>query len=266
LGSYEETKLDTILLYHYQIERKPFIKKNPEINEYEKKLERKNLKDLNIFSIDPKGCIDIDDALSFEKISDDNYKIGVHIAQPICWLSKEEIIERSNKAISTLYLSDSDNKNLWSDELTDKASLFVNQEKPAYSIIFTISNDKIINTESYPSIIINKLNTDYDKIDYPVIKDCKTITEQLVKKEIDSHELVSYWMIMANQYIGSTFENIPFRSQNEKEIVFNELDNRIQQVFINMQLEGAFYSYDKNFHHSLNLKNYIFPTYYHHFY
>ena len=260
LGSYEETKLDTVLLYHYQIERKPFIKKNPEINEYEKKLERKNLKDLNIFSIDPKGCIDIDDALSFEKISDDNYKIGVHIAQPICWLSKEEIIERSNKAISTLYLSDSDNKNLWSDELTDKASLFVNQEKPAYSIIFTISNDKIINTESYPSIIINKLNTDYDKIDYPVIKDCKTITEQLVKKEIDSHELVSYWMIMANQYIGSTFENIPFRSQNEKEIVFNELDNRIQQVFINMQLEGAFYSYDKNFHHSLNLKNYTHFT------
>ena len=262
LGVYEDTNLINILLYHHQVERKPFIKKNPEINQFEKEVKRKNLKDLIIFSIDPKGCIDIDDALSFEEISDGNYKIGVHIAQPICWLTKEEIIERSEKAISTLYLSNEaiGNKNLWSEEITEKASLFVNQEKPAYSIIFTISNNKIISTESFPSIIINKLNTDYDTINYPFIKDCKKLTENLIGKEIDSHELVSHWMIMANQYIGSTFENIPFRSQNEKAIETNDFDDKIKQVFTNMQLEGAFYSYNKDFHHSLNLKKYTHFT------
>jgi exoribonuclease R len=209
---YEDTNLINVLLYHYQVERKPFVKKLPELNDFEKELVRKKLNDLTIFSIDPKGCIDIDDALSYEKISDNTYKVGVHIAQPICWLTKEEIIERSQKAISTLYLNNDaiGNKNLWSDEITEKASLFVNQEKPAYSIIFTISDNKIISTESFPSIITNKLNTDYDNIEYPFIKDCKTLTEKIIGKEIDSHELVSHWMIMANQYIGSTFENIPF--------------------------------------------------------
>lgn len=258
LGLYEDTDITNILLYHYQVDRKPFIKKLPEINQFEKELVRRNLTDLTIFSIDPKGCIDIDDALSYEKISDDFYKVGVHIAQPICWLTKEEIIERSQKAISTLYLSV--NKNLWSDEITEKASLFVNQEKPAYSIIFTISDNKIITTESFPSIIINKLNTDYDNIEYPFIKECKDLTEKIIGREIDSHELVSHWMIMANQYIGSTFENIPFRSQNEKAIEEKDLDIQIKQVFTNMQLEGAFYSYDKDFHQSLNLKKYTHFT------
>jgi hypothetical protein len=257
----EETNFSNILLYHYQIERKPFIKKLPELNQFEKELVRKKLNDLTIFSIDPKGCIDIDDAISIEKISDSCYKVGVHIAQPICWLTEEEIIERSRKAISTLYLSETTgNKNLWSDEITEKASLFVNQEKPAYSTIFTISDNKIISTESFPSLIINKLNTDYDNIDYPFIKECKSLTEKLIGREIDSHELVSHWMIMTNQYIGSTFENIPFRSQNEKAIEEKELDVKIKQVFTNMQLEGAFYSYDKDFHHSLNLKKYTHFT------
>lgn len=263
LGGYEETNLINILLFHHQVERKAFINKNTEMNQFEKEVKRKNLTDLTIFSIDPKGCIDIDDAISFEEISFGLiYKVGVHIAQPICWLTKEEIIERSQKAISTLYLSNDgiSNKNLWSEEITEKASLFVGQEKPAYSIIFTISDNKIISTESFSSIIINKLNTDYDNIEYSFIKACKTLTEKIIGKEIDSHELVSHWMIMANQYIGSTFENIPFRSQNEKALETNNFDIKIKQVFTNMQLEGAFYSYDKDYHHSLNLKKYTHFT------
>ena len=125
--------------------------------------------DLTIFSIDPKGCIDIDDALSFS-----NNKIGVHIAQPICWLLKEDILERSMKAFSTLYLTNEKNKNLWSEEITEKASLLKDEIKPAYSIIFTIEQNKIINIESFPSIIINKLTTNYeDALKYPHIIKCK---------------------------------------------------------------------------------------------
>ena len=257
LGNYEESLLTKLLLAHYQIERKEFKNIN-QINK-EETITRKNLKDLYIFSIDPKGCIDIDDALSIEKI-DNQIKIGVHIAQPICWLTKEDILERSNKAFSTLYLLNEKNRNLWSEEITEKASLFVNQEKPAYSIIFTIENNKIINTESYPSIIINKLNTDYDSINYPNIIECKSITEKLIEKEIDSHELVSYWMIQANQYIGNTFDKMIFRTQDKKEIEEKEFDTQIKQVFNQVQQEGASYSYDKNYHSSLDVKKYTHFT------
>jgi hypothetical protein len=124
----------------------------------------------------------------------------------------------------------------------------------------TVENNKIINTESYPSIIINKLNTDYDSINYPNIMECKSITEKIINKGIDSHELVSYWMIQANQYIGNTFDKMIFRTQNKKEIEEKELDPQIKQIFSQVQQEGASYSYDKDYHHSLGLTKYTHMT------
>jgi exosome complex exonuclease DIS3/RRP44 len=165
IGLVDESNLSETLVTHYEIDRKVF-KNTIILNEFESKITRKDLKHLDIFSIDPKGCIDIDDALSIEE-NDNKIYIGVHIAQPICWLSKQDIIDRAEVAFSTLYMEK--NKNLWSDEITEKASLFVGQEKPAYSTIFTIEDNKISNIDSFPSIIINKRNTCYEKINFPNI-------------------------------------------------------------------------------------------------
>ena len=255
IGNVEEANLINTLIYHYNIERKEFkslANKNP----LEDLILRKDLTHLNIFSIDPLGCVDIDDALSIE----DN-KIGVHIAQPICFLTKDEIIERSKTAFSTLYCN-SLNKNLWSNEITEKASLFVNQIKPAYSIIFTIENNKIVSIEHNASLIKNKLNTDYDNINYKNILDCKKMTEDLIGKEIDSHELVSYWMIKANEFIGNNFNNIPFRSQlnNNVSNLPSNLPKNISTIFSNFQKEGACYSYENDYHHSLDLTKYTHFT------
>lgn len=41
---------------------------------------RRDLRDLCIFSIDPPGCKDIDDALHVRSLSNGNFEIGVHIA------------------------------------------------------------------------------------------------------------------------------------------------------------------------------------------
>jgi hypothetical protein len=255
------SKTPTTLLTHYEIDRKPFKNSNILENEYELKIIRRDMKHLDIFSIDPKGCIDIDDALSIQEVDNKIY-IGVHIAQPICWLSKQQIIDRSQTAFSTLYMEK--NKNLWSDEITEKASLFVNMEKPAYSTIFTIEDNKISNIESFPSIIINKRNTWYEKINYPNIMRTKEITEKIVGKEIDSHELVSYWMVETNKYIGNKYKYIPFRSQNIDEtkpkLELEKIDPKIHNIFSNMLLEGASYSYEKDHHHSLNVSKYTHFT------
>ena len=261
IGLVDDSNLSETLLSHYEIDRKSFAKNELKLNEFESTIIRKDLKDLNIFSIDPKGCIDIDDALSYQEIEDKIY-IGVHIAQPICWLSKQEIIDRCQTAFSTLYLNEEKNKNLWSNELTEKASLFVNQEKPAYTTIFTIQNSKVINIESFPSIIINKLNTCYEKINFPDIQKTKEITEKLIGKEIDSHELVSYWMVETNKYIGNTFKNIPFRIQNidENKKNIEIVDTKVKDIFSNMLLEGASYSYEKDYHQSLGEYKYTHFT------
>ena len=45
-----------------------------------------------IFSIDPENCTDIDDAIYFE-FFDTYYIVTIYIAQPICFLTENELIE-----------------------------------------------------------------------------------------------------------------------------------------------------------------------------
>jgi len=259
IGLATNENLSKALIYHYEINRKN-NELTGEINSNEYKIERKDLTHLNIFSIDPKGCIDIDDALSIEKI-DDYYKVGVHIAQPICWLTKDEIIEKSKVAFSTLYCES--NIELWSKKIVEKSSLTINEKKFAYSTFFTIKDNSILTIESYPSIIIPKINTCYEEIDFPDIQLLLNITQKIQNKfDIDSHELVSYWMIQTNNYIGKTFLNIPIRVQKEKVLELDEIniDPEIKKVFNNLNQESASYSYDDKFHSTLKINNYTHFT------
>ena len=41
---------------------------------------RRDFRDLNVCSIDPPGCTDIDDALHIRELPNGNYEVGVHIA------------------------------------------------------------------------------------------------------------------------------------------------------------------------------------------
>jgi exosome complex exonuclease DIS3/RRP44 len=69
--------------------------------------ERRDFRNLNICSIDPEGCKDIDDALHVKKLKNGNYQVGVHIAD-VSYFVKEDTpldIEALNRATST-YLVD----------------------------------------------------------------------------------------------------------------------------------------------------------------
>jgi len=255
IGLADETSLTKALMFHHQINRKELSKLS--INPLESTIIRKNLKELFVFSIDPIGCKDIDDALSLE-LDGDKLKVGVHIAQPICWLTQEEILERAQTAFSTLYTES--NQELWSKETMQNSSLIQNEEKPAYSTIFTIKENKIVNIESFPSIIINKLNTNYDNIEIPEILSLKKETEKILGKEIDSHELVSHWMVQTNNYIGTTFKNVPYRVQDKTILESTEYEEDIRNIFSKFQMESATYSFEKDYHDSLNLNKYTHFT------
>ena len=258
IGLATDENLAKALMFHYQINRKALKSVELKTNSREVTITRKDLKNLFTFSIDPKGCIDIDDALSIEK-TETGYSIGVHIAQPIYFLSKEDIQKRAEEAFSTLYFDS--NEELWSKNIVEASSLTQNFVKPAYSIIFTIEDYKIKNVESFPSWIENKLNTNYDEINNPNIKLLNEISNTIFSKELDSHELVSTWMVQANNYIGQTFKNIPFRVQNKNSNNIDEsITEDIKKVFSNFEMESAEYSFDKDFHSSLGLNKYTHFT------
>ena len=69
-----------------------------------KKVERRNLLDHNVFTIDPLGSRDLDDAFSVKKIDDDKYNIYVHIADTTEYIYPEhQCFEKIMKNGNTIY-------------------------------------------------------------------------------------------------------------------------------------------------------------------
>ena len=270
IGLLNDENLILTLKYIYNINRKNIsllYNNDNEINI------NRTLIDKNIFSIDPDNSKDIDDAISFEK-KDNIYIIAIYIAQPICWLNEEILLNRCNTAFSTLY-NNNDNNNLWGDNITHMSSFIQDTIRNAYCIEFNIDNNyNIYKITNYPCKIINRIQTTYNKcLDYDVIKEFYNITNKLYNKEIDTHELISYWMIKVNNYLGKLDKvkilNIPYRiikeKYNEDNILnnYNNIENdNIKNIFLSKITNTAIYSFDNNlnYHKLLNIHNYIHFT------
>ena len=68
---------------------------------------RKDFREVTTFTIDPEDAKDFDDALSFRKLSDDTYEVGIHIADVSHYVIPGSIIDKeAYKRASSVYLVD----------------------------------------------------------------------------------------------------------------------------------------------------------------
>lgn len=261
IGVFKKENLNEMLMYHYEVFPKSI--RYPEYtNSMENNIKRKKYS-TNIFSIDPDDCEDIDDALSIEE-DNDSIIIGVHIAQPIYYLSKNDIENKLKYQFSTLYL---ENKrcDLWGSDITNKSSLHQGEEKPAYTILFHFKDNELSHIEDFPSIIVNKKKLSYDNANtYSFANKLLSFTNQINKKVLDFHELVSIWMVKTNNYIGKKMSShIPLRVNKKIDInIFDDIviDEDIKDKFKIRNMEAAEYSYTSSYHESLDLNNYCHFT------
>lgn len=264
IGREDEVKLNDILIRHYSLKPK---RKKINITKNES-LERIDLSHLDTLSIDPsETCQDIDDALSLEYLLNNKSLliIGIHIANPTNFLSKETILERSKSMVESLYPYNDKTVNLWGDTITKMASLEKNKKKPCLSLLVKLNkcNEKyeIKNIELKPSWIVNKENLSYDSsLENKTVKEILNITRKLDYKKNyinDTHDLISFWMIFYNQYIGIIYKEIlPHRVHHLKETQqFNNLSDDLKNVFRNKSMEAAYYSLTESNHDSMNKVN-----------
>jgi exoribonuclease R len=66
--------------------------------EFEKRID---LREKRIFTIDPATAKDLDDALSIEKIDDDTYEIGVHIADVSYFVEQGTALDKEARSRAT---------------------------------------------------------------------------------------------------------------------------------------------------------------------
>ncbi len=280
IGPMDFTSLVPTLQYKYGVNRKE-CKLKPNKNTNEESIIRKEINEI-VFSIDPPGCVDIDDAMSWSENSLE-YNIKIHIAQPTYWISETDMINRATVAFSTLYQEPLEpNGNLWGEEITKASSLLEGKIRPAYTMefIFNKSSKQITNFIHYPSFITNTHAVDYENcLNISTIAQFYAITKIISgNSNMDTHELVSYWMVLVNNSLGKSSQvqelNIPYRvtkqtetPEKTTETVSNALtkvpdDPDAASAFANMQMESATYQINSvdNYHKGLGINNYIHFT------
>lgn len=123
--------------------------KNTATKEFAKEIKkRKDIRKTTTFTIDPDDAKDFDDALSFKKLKDGNYEIGIHIADVTHYVKINSIIDKEAISRATsVYLVDRTIPMLPEILSNNLCSLNPDEDKLTYSVIFTINkNTQIIDT------------------------------------------------------------------------------------------------------------------------
>jgi len=116
---------------------------------------RRDMRDVLTFTIDPKDAKDFDDALSFQKLDNGNYEIGIHIADVSYYLEEGTILdaEAYNRATS-VYLVDRVVPMLPEVLSNFACSLRPNEEKYTFSAIFEIDEKAVVKNQWFGRTVI----------------------------------------------------------------------------------------------------------------
>lgn len=127
---------------------------------------RKDFRKVLTFTIDPVDAKDFDDALSIKKIGDDDYEIGVHIADVSHYVKPDTALDISayDRATS-VYLPDRVNPMLPEKISNELCSLRPNEDKLTFSVIFQIDTQaKIKNYWLGKTVIHSDHRFSYDEV------------------------------------------------------------------------------------------------------
>ncbi len=144
------------LPYDFPIEVEVFAQKLDTAIHPEEITKRRDMRDTLTFTIDPKDAKDFDDALSFKKLENGNFEIGIHIADVSHYLQEGTILddEAYNRATS-VYLVDRVVPMLPEVLSNFACSLRPNEEKYTFSAIFEIDNKATVLNQWFGRTVIN---------------------------------------------------------------------------------------------------------------
>ena len=117
---------------------------------------RKDFRSTTTFTIDPADAKDFDDALSFRKLDNGNYEIGVHIADVSHYVIQNGAID--NEAYSrgtSVYLVDRTIPMLPERLCNGVCSLRPNEDKLCFSAVFEMNDDAAVINKWFGKTVIN---------------------------------------------------------------------------------------------------------------
>jgi exoribonuclease R len=233
-----------------------------------------------IFSIDPCGCLDRDDALSITIMGNNVYKVSVYIANVWLWIQVFDLWDTIGDRVSTIYLPNIKRPMLPIIIGEHLCSLDKQQLRFGFVLDFYIHSDTIhtellVNSQYKPTINQCLLNV-YANFDYeePLLFSDKNyellfkLTSRLDKNVKDSHEVVAFWMTQMNNYSAKIlrehkigiFRTVQSKNPHQQPNI-EGLPSFVK--IIEQQIKGQYVLYNDNInyqHEMLGLSEYVHFT------
>ncbi len=271
------------ILYKYNLNKNP-----PKLKQLTKKTTIQDIfninkffdiRDLEVISIDPPNCTDIDDALSLE-ILDNGYKLGIHIANVSTFTEKFDLFEKIIERCTTVY-GPHKKINMIPTILSDNlASLLQGQERITLTLWINLDkNFQITEYKFQECLLINKKAYSYKQARKnmkrnKLLKNLYNISQQLAENinykidNFDIHKMIEVYMILANhitaKYLIENKSPCIFRTHQSREhqIDFNTIDNKLSPFLKIFQSNAAEYTTTEGhyYHYGLDLNKYTHFT------
>jgi ribonuclease R/exosome complex exonuclease DIS3/RRP44 len=156
------------LPYDFPIEVEAYANKIDTSITKEEIAKRRDIRKTLTFTIDPRDAKDFDDALSFEKLDNGNYEIGIHIADVSHYLQEGTILDdEAYKRATSVYLVDRVVPMLPEVLSNDACSLNPHEDKFTFSAIFEITpKAEVVNQWFGRTVIYSDQRFAYEEAQY----------------------------------------------------------------------------------------------------
>ena len=221
-----------------------------------------------IFSIDPEGFKDIDDAMGIVTTPNGSCIVSIYIANVTLWMESLKLWDVFSERISTIYLPDRRVSMLPTILSENYASLIEGNDRFAFCMDLHISQDEyMIEKIEYKNVLIKlDKNYAYDEkalLENPLYKKIMEITKELTQitnyldTVTDSHEVVEFWMILMNHQCGILLECHKtglFRTKQQQDYdMENEEKYKMNNIIKmwNSKTAASYCSYENNKGHDM---------------
>ena len=233
-----------------------------------------------IFTIDPRGSLDLDDGFSISSQGGNKWRISIYIANVYFWLETFGLWKSFSKRVSTIYLPERRRPmipTILSDTL---CSLQQGHDRFAFEMSFLVDAQTGILDETsitFTNVLIN-VATNYAYEDPKMIAKDENYQKlfaisQLMDKSVEnSHDVVSHWMIYMNKLCGEhmarnkfgIFRSSIYLHKNRPCLLEDYLGEDSKRVITNWNnITGQYIAFDanENFEHeAMQTKTYVHIT------
>ena len=209
---------------------------------------RRDMRDTLTFTIDPKDAKDFDDALSFKKLENGNYEIGIHIADVSYYLEEGTILDdEAYQRATSVYLVDRVVPMLPEVLSNFACSLRPNEEKYTFSAIFEITEKaEVVNNWFGRTVIYSDQRFAYEEAQY--IIETKDNTIPIETSITGESYVVSDEIVNATLKLDELAKIFRRNRMAEGAISFDKVEVKFN-LNINHEPIGVFFKMSKDANH-----------------